>query len=41
MVEDLLSIVHMFSCRLYDMRKYKSQIKDDYPSAKERKEIHE
>lgn len=31
MVEDLLSIVHTFSCRLYGMRKYKSQIKADFP----------
>lgn len=39
MVEDLLSIVHTFSCRLYGMRKYRKQIKDDYPGAKEPKEI--
>ncbi len=25
MVEDLLSIVHTFSCRLYGMRKYKKE----------------
>ncbi len=31
MVEDLISIVHTFSCRLYGMRKYKSQIKHDFP----------
>ncbi len=31
MVEDLLSIVHTFSCRLYGMRKYKSLIKEDFP----------
>ncbi len=31
MVEDLMAIVHTFSCRLYGMRKYKNQIKDDYP----------
>jgi predicted site-specific integrase-resolvase len=39
MVEDLLAIVHTFSCRLYDMRKYKKQIKEDYPGSKEPKEI--
>jgi len=31
MVEDLLAIVHTFSCRLYGMRKYKRQIKADFP----------
>jgi len=31
MVEDLLAIVHTFSCRLYGMRKYKQQIKEDFP----------
>lgn len=31
MVEDLLAIVHTFSCRLYGMRKYKKQIREDYP----------
>lgn len=39
MVEDLLSIVHTFSCRLYGMRKYKKQIKEDYPNSKEPKEL--
>lgn len=34
MVEDLLSIVHTFSCRLSGMRKYKSQIKEDFPDFK-------
>jgi predicted site-specific integrase-resolvase len=34
MVEDLMSIVHTFSCRLYGMRKYKSQIKIDFPEHK-------
>ena len=28
MVEDLLAIVHTFSCRLYGLRNYKKQIKD-------------
>ncbi len=35
MIEDLLAIVHTFSCRLYGMRKYKKQLKEDYPQAKE------
>ena len=39
MVEDLLAIVHTFSCRQYGMRKYKKQIKEDYPGSKEPKEI--
>jgi predicted site-specific integrase-resolvase len=39
MVEDLLAIVHTFSCRLYGMRKYKKQIKDDFPGSKEPKDI--
>ncbi|MCV3215560.1 IS607 family transposase [Plectonema radiosum NIES-515] len=29
MVEDILAIVHVFSCRLYGLRKYKTQIKED------------
>ena len=39
MVEDLLAIVHSFSCRLYGMHKYKKQIKDDYPQSKDPKEL--
>ena len=39
MVEDLLAIVHTFSCRLYGMRKVKKQIKEDYPGSKEPNEI--
>ena len=41
MVEDLLSIVHTFSCRLYSMRKYKKQLREDYPEypMKEPKDI--
>lgn len=31
MVEDLMAIVHTFSCRLYGMRKYKTVIKGDFP----------
>ena len=34
MVEDLLAIVDTFSCRLYGMRKYKKQLKADYPGSK-------
>ncbi len=29
MVEDILAIVHVFSCRLYGLRKYKKQISSD------------
>lgn len=29
LVEDLTSIVHVFSCRLYGLRKYKKAIKED------------
>ncbi len=29
MVEDVLAIIHIFSCRLYGLRKYKSKIKED------------
>lgn len=29
MVEDILAILHCFSSRLYELRKYKSQIKED------------
>ncbi|WP_366665101.1 recombinase family protein [Microcoleus sp. bin48.metabat.b7b8b9.023] len=29
MVEDLLATIHVFSCRLYSGRKYKSTIKED------------
>ncbi|NMG07770.1 IS607 family transposase [Brasilonema sp. UFV-L1] len=29
MVEDILAIVHVFSCRLYGLRKYKAAIKED------------
>lgn len=30
MVEDMLAIVHTFSCRLYGMRKYRDQIREDF-----------
>ena len=29
LVEDLISIIHIFSCRIYGLRKYKKKIKDD------------
>lgn len=29
MVEDVLAIIHVFSCRLYGLRKYKSAVKED------------
>lgn len=35
MVQDIISILHVFSCRLYGLRKYKKQIKEDEEIAKE------
>lgn len=35
MVEDLLAIVHTFSCRLYGLRKYKKEIKTEYTEGSE------
>ncbi|OAH60343.1 transposase [Domibacillus aminovorans] len=29
LVDDLISIIHMFSCRIYGLRKYKKKIKGD------------
>lgn len=29
MIDDMVSIVHVFSCRLYGLRKYKSKLKND------------
>lgn len=29
LVQDLISIIHVFSCRIYGLRKYKKKIKDD------------
>lgn len=29
LVEDMISIVHVFSCRLYGLRKYKNKLKND------------
>ena len=33
--QDIISILHVFSCRLYGLRKYKNQIKEDEEIAKE------
>jgi len=33
--KDIISILHVFSCRLYGLRKYKNQIKEDEEIAKE------
>lgn len=35
LVQDIVSILHIFSCRLYGLRKYKKQIKEDEDIAKE------
>ena len=35
LVQDILSILHVFSCRLYGLRKYKNQIKRDEEIVKE------
>lgn len=29
MIDDMISIVHVFSCRLYGLRKYRSKLKND------------
>ncbi len=29
LVEDLISIIHVFSCRIYGLRKYKKKIEED------------
>ena len=29
LVQDLISIIHVFSCRIYGLRKYKKEIKSD------------
>ncbi|CAG7840404.1 hypothetical protein CLOHAE12215_01828 [Clostridium haemolyticum] len=29
MIQDLISIIHVFSCRIYGLRKYKKKIKED------------
>ena len=35
LVQDMISILHVFSCRLYGLRKYKNQIKEDEEIVKE------
>lgn len=35
LVQDIISILHVFSCRLYGLRKYKKQIEEDKEIAKE------
>lgn len=35
LAQDIISILHVFSCRLYGLRKYKKQIKEDEEIAKE------
>ena len=35
LLQDIISILHVFSCRLYGLRKYKNQIKEDEGIAKE------
>lgn len=35
LVEDIVSILHVFSCRLYGLRKYKKQIQEDKDIVKE------
>ena len=35
LVQDIISILRVFSCRLYGLRKYKNQIKEDEEIAKE------
>ena len=33
-VQDIISILHVFSCRIYGLRKYKKKIKEDEEIAK-------
>ena len=35
LVQDIVSILHVFSCRLYGLRKYKKRIEGDEELAKE------
>ena len=35
LVQDMVSILHVFSCRLYGLCKYKKQIKEDKEIAEE------
>lgn len=29
MIDDVVSIIHVFSCRLYGLRKYKNKLRND------------
>ena len=35
LVQDIVSILHVFSCRLYGLRKYKDKIKGEYGDVEE------
>jgi len=35
LVEDILAIIHIFSCRLYGLRKYKQQVREDLKEVQE------
>ena len=35
LVQDIISILHVFSCKLYGLRKYKNKIRGDEEIAKE------
>lgn len=34
LVQDIISILHVFSCRIYGLRKYKKKIEEDEDIAK-------
>lgn len=34
LVQDIMSILHIFSCRIYGLRKYKKKIREDEQIAK-------
>lgn len=38
LVQDLISIIHVFSCRIYGLRKYKKEIITDFEKIDGRKE---
>lgn len=31
LIQDLISIIHVFSCRIYGLRKYKKKLKEEFP----------
>jgi predicted site-specific integrase-resolvase len=39
LVQDLLSIIHVFSCRLYGLRKYSGKIREDKDLSKEQASV--